>query len=62
VKSRGSANRADRGSTDEHHLHRGYWEAKETDDKLETEIKMKIAKGCPLTNTIFEGTRQAVLL
>jgi hypothetical protein len=47
---------------DEHHLHRDYWEAKDTDDKLDIEIKKKIAKGYPLTNTIFEDARQAVLL
>jgi hypothetical protein len=47
---------------DEYNLHRGYWEAKDTDDKLDAEIKKKIAKGYPLTNTIFEDTRQAVLL
>jgi hypothetical protein len=46
---------------DEYNLHRGYWEAKDTDDKLDIEIKKKIAKGYPLTNTIFEDTRQAVL-
>jgi hypothetical protein len=49
-------------SATKHHLHRGYREAKDTDDKLEGEIKKKIAKGYPLTNTIFEDTRQAVLL
>jgi hypothetical protein len=46
---------------DEYNLHRGYWEAKDTDDKLDAEISKKIAKGYPLTNTIFEDTRQAVL-
>jgi hypothetical protein len=35
-------------------LHRGYWEAKDSDGKLDSEIKKKIAKGYPLTNTIFE--------
>jgi hypothetical protein len=47
---------------DEYNLHRGYWEAKDTDDKLDIEIKKKSAQGYPLTNTIFEDTRQAVLL
>jgi hypothetical protein len=42
-------------------LHRGLWEAKDTDDDLEVEIKKKMAKGYPLTNTIFEDTRRAVL-
>src|SRR6266540_789465 len=40
---------------------RGYWEAKDTADDLNTEIKAKIARGYPLTNTIFEDTRRAVL-
>ena len=42
-------------------LPRGYWEAKDTDDDLDEEIKKKKAKGYPLTNTIFEDTRVAVL-
>ncbi len=42
-------------------LHRGYWEAKDTDDHLDAEIAKKIKKGYPLSNTIFEDTRQAVL-
>jgi hypothetical protein len=46
---------------DEYNLHRGYWEAKDTDDKLDAEISKKIAKGYLLNNTIFEDTRQAVL-
>jgi hypothetical protein len=47
---------------DEYDLHRDYWEVKDTDDKLDSEIKKKIAKGYLLTNTIFEDTRQAVVL
>ena len=42
-------------------LPRGYWEAKDTDDDLNEEIKKKKAKGYPLTNIIFEDTRTAVL-
>ena len=42
-------------------LHRGYWEAKDTDDDLTAEIRKKIAKGYPLTNTIFEDTTRAFL-
>ena len=47
---------------DEFNLNRGYWEAKDTDDVLDVEIKKKVTKGYPLTNTIFEDTRRAVLL
>jgi predicted helicase len=39
----------------------GYWEAKDQSDDLETEIKAKIALGYPLSNIIFEDTRQAIL-
>ena len=39
----------------------GYWEAKDENDDLETEIKRKIAAGYPLSNIIFEDTRQAIL-
>ncbi len=42
-------------------LARGYWEAKDTDDDLDAEIQKKIEKKYPLTNTIFEDTRTAVL-
>ncbi len=38
-------------------MHRGHWEAKDTDDDLEAEIKKKIAAGYPLGNIIFEDTR-----
>ena len=42
-------------------LPRGYWEAKDTDDDLDEEIRKKKAKGYPLTNIIFEDTRVGVL-
>jgi len=46
---------------DEFTIERGYWEAKDTDDDLEVEIKKKIKRGYRLTNTIFEDTREARL-
>jgi hypothetical protein len=46
---------------DDYHLPRGYWEAKDLADDLDTEIRKKIAAGYPLTNTIFEDTHRAVL-
>lgn len=42
-------------------LVRGYWEAKDTDDKLEVEIGKKREKGYPFNNAIFEDTATAVL-
>lgn len=46
---------------DSYGVRRGYWEAKDSRDDLEVEIQKKIDKGYPLTNTIFEDTRRAVL-
>jgi len=46
---------------DENSLPRGYWEAKDSGDDLKAEIAKKIARGYPVTNTIFEDTRQAIL-
>lgn len=57
----GMSIRPDGTFRDAYYLERGYWEAKDTQDKLEAEIKKKIAKGYPLTNIIFEDTRQASL-
>ena len=42
-------------------LEHGYWEAKDTRDDLDTEIRKKIARGYPLKNIIFEDTRTGVL-
>jgi predicted helicase len=46
---------------DRNNLPRGYWEAKDPRDELNAEILRKIRRGYPLTNTIFENTRRAVL-
>ena len=42
-------------------LRRGFWEAKGPKSDLDKEITSKIAAGYPLTNTIFENTKRAVL-
>jgi predicted helicase len=42
-------------------LKRGIWEAKGPKSDLDKEIASKIAVGYPLTNTIFENTKRAVL-
>ncbi|MCI0704252.1 MAG: hypothetical protein L0241_24605, partial [Planctomycetia bacterium] len=42
-------------------LPRGHWEAKDTKDDLDAEIRRKIAAGYPLSNIIFEDTRTGVL-
>jgi len=46
---------------DAYNLPRGYWEAKNTDDDLDDEIRKKIDKKYPLNNIIFEDIRRAVL-
>ncbi|MGO9227675.1 MAG: type ISP restriction/modification enzyme [Bryobacteraceae bacterium] len=46
---------------DEFRLARGWWEAKDTSDKLASEIQKKIKAGYPTRNTIFEDTQTAVL-
>ena len=53
--------RPDGTFVDDYKLPRGYWEAKDTRDDLETEIRAKIGRGYPLKNTIFEDTRRGVL-
>ena len=57
----GKTVRPDGTFRDDYYITRGHWEAKDTHDHLETEIKRKIAKGYPLGNIIFEDTRQAYL-
>ena len=46
---------------DEFRLARGWWEAKDTSDKLASEIRKKLKAGYPTRNTIFEDTQTAVL-
>lgn len=40
----------------------GYWEAKDTSDDLDEEIRKKLAKGYPQDNIIFENSDTAVLI
>jgi predicted helicase len=46
---------------DEFRLARGWWEAKDTSDRLAAEIQKKLKAGYPTRNTIFEDTQVAVL-
>ena len=43
-------------------LARGYWEAKDTHDDLDTEIQRKLDRGYPRDNIIFEDSQTAVLM
>jgi predicted helicase len=40
----------------------GYWEAKDSDDDLDEEIRNKLAKGYPRDNILFEDGETAVLI
>lgn len=40
----------------------GYWEAKDTADDLDEEIRKKLAKGYPQDNIIFENSETAILI
>jgi predicted helicase len=61
TKVGGKTVRPDGTLRDQFNLHRGFWEAKDEADDLSVEIKKKADKGYPLTNTIFEDTKRAVL-
>ncbi len=44
-------------------VHRGYWESKDPDDKIDEEIQKKLHKdGYPASNILFEDTQTAVLI
>ena len=60
-KVAGKTIRPDGTFKDEMNLVRGYWEAKDTADKLDAEIEKKRKAGYPLNNIIFEDNRTAVL-
>jgi predicted helicase len=40
----------------------GYWEAKDTADDLDVEIRKKLARGYPQDNIIFENSHTAILI
>ena len=54
-------NRPDGTVKDSLRMSRGYWEAKDTHDDLDTEIERKFNRGYPRDNIIFEDSRTAVL-
>ena len=58
----GAALRADGVLLDRLQLVHGWWEAKDSKDDLDQEIAIKLAKGYPSDNIIFENTVHAVLL
>ncbi|MBM3324991.1 MAG: DNA helicase, partial [Calditrichaeota bacterium] len=46
---------------DQFSMTRGWWESKDEHDDLEKEIQIKISKGYPTDNTIFEDSKRAIL-
>jgi predicted helicase len=58
----GSNLRADGALIDDLRMVHGYWEAKDEKDDLDKEIEIKLNKGYPSDNIIFEDTKTAVLL
>ena len=55
-------NRPDGTVKDSLRMARGYWEAKDTHDDLDTEIQRKFNRGYPRDNIIFEDSQTAVLI
>ena len=53
--------RVDGALLDEFNLWHGLWEAKDTSDDLDKEIKAKIALGYPRRNILFQSPDRAVL-
>lgn len=53
--------RIDGALLDAFNLPRGYWEAKDSKDDLETEMKKKFEAGYPRTNILFQSPTQALL-
>ncbi|MEZ4617818.1 MAG: N-6 DNA methylase [Caldilineaceae bacterium] len=53
--------RLDGALLDDYKLVQGIWEAKDTDDDLEAEIRAKFAKGYPRDNILFQAPERAVL-
>ena len=55
-------NRPDGTVKDTLRMARGYWEAKDSRDDLDTEIERKFDRGYPRDNIIFEDSQTAVLI
>ena len=55
-------NKPDGTVKDSLRMARGYWEAKDSHDELDAEIKVKFNRGYPRDNIIFEDSQTAVLV
>ena len=56
------SNKPDGTVKDSLRMARGYWEAKDTHDDLDTEIQKKFNRGYPRDNILFEDSQTAVLV
>ncbi len=61
MKNKGFSIRPDGAIVDEFKLVHGIWEAKDTKDDLEIEIKKKLKKGYPTENTIFQAPNRIII-
>jgi N-6 DNA Methylase len=60
-RARGSSVIVDGALVDLYHLPHGYWEAKDEKDDLLKEVQLKLDKGYPSDNTIFQAPERAIL-
>lgn len=61
INRKGSYLRCDGALVDAFKLVHGYWEAKDTADDLDVEIKKKFDKGYPKDNILFQSPERAVI-
>lgn len=61
IKKNGASIAVDGALLDDFKLSHGYWEAKDSQDDLEKEIKKKFEKGYPQTNIIFQAPARAIV-
>jgi predicted helicase len=60
-RARGSSVIVDGALVDLYHLPHGYWEAKDERDDLAKEVQLKLDKGYPRDNIIFQAPERAIL-
>ena len=61
IKKNGKSIRVDGALLDNFKLRHGVWEAKDSDDVLESEVKKKFEKGYPNDNIIFQEPGRAII-
>jgi predicted helicase len=61
IERRGSSVIVDGALVDLYHLPHGYWEAKDEKDDLAKEVQLKLEKGYPRDNIIFQAPERAIL-